>query len=579
MATIGRRSFLRRSGVAAAAAAAAPTLLSNARKAKAAPYGALVSDPNGILDLPPGFSYKILDQRGETMTDGYRVPGNPDGMGSFPGPNNTVILLRNHELTTSSGPFGPGQSSPPQSYDSSSVGGVTRVVVDGTTFDKISSNLVLVGTRRNCAGGTSPWGWLTCEENLDSGHGWVFLTKPDAATVQDPIRVPVFGRNNHEASATDFTTRITYHTEDNGESAFYRTVPDDPNAEPGPNYTGTYQALKRVGVDGYATDDMTTGQMFDCEWVDVDDPTAASQSTRSQAFDRGAMSFVRGEGLWIHTDGGIYICSTSGGSTGRGQIFRLIDGATPTLECLISGTGAEFDGPDNIVVAPWGEIFCQEDGSGTQFVRVLTQSGELFDFARNARSTDEFAGGCFSPDGKAMFLNMQGDGITLVITGPFPEVPGGTTTGTTTGATTDDPSTSGTTGTTTDDPSTSGTTGATTDDPSTSGSGSTSGTSATSGTTSASGTGTSGSGSGTSASGSGSSGSTTDDNASGTDSGSGTDGAGGAATEDDEGCACSTDGVTGRSVGVQALLTAAATYAVQRALRGNRSADDVDAAE
>ena len=86
--------------------------------------------------------------------------------------------------------------------------------------------------------------------------------------------------------------------------------------------------------------------------------------------------------------------------------------------------------PDNICVAPWGEVFMAEDGDGDNYVRVLAPTGEIYDFARNAHSDSEFAGVCFSPDGKTMFVNIQGDGITLAVRGPFPAVEEpGTTTG------------------------------------------------------------------------------------------------------------------------------------------------------
>ena len=39
--------------------------------------------------------------------------------------------------------------------------------------------------------------------------------------------------------------------------------------------------------------------------------------------------------------------------------------------------------------------------------------------AKNGLSRSEIAGVCFSPDGRAMFVNLQTDGITLAITGPF----------------------------------------------------------------------------------------------------------------------------------------------------------------
>ncbi|MDV7397936.1 DUF839 domain-containing protein, partial [Arthrospira platensis SPKY1] len=107
----------------------------------AAGYGALVPDPEGILDLPPGFTYAIVDQRGDLMDDGYRVPGRPDAMGAFAGPGGAVILMRNHENSPGdlqNGPYGPGQEPPPEAYDPLAMGGVTRVVLDGQSYARLS---------------------------------------------------------------------------------------------------------------------------------------------------------------------------------------------------------------------------------------------------------------------------------------------------------------------------------------------------------------------------------------------------------------------------------------------------------
>jgi secreted PhoX family phosphatase len=68
----------------------------------------------------------------------------------------------------------------------------------------------------------------------------------------------------------------------------------------------------------------------------------------------------------------------------------------------------EMDAPDNIVVSPRGGLVVCEDGAGAQFLRGITPSGEIFDFARNLHNSIEFAGVCFSPDGQTLFVNIYG---------------------------------------------------------------------------------------------------------------------------------------------------------------------------
>lgn len=60
-------------------------------------YGPLVKDPNGILDLPRGFQYRIISKTGDKMSNGDLSPALPDGMAAFKGEKNTTILVRNHE--------------------------------------------------------------------------------------------------------------------------------------------------------------------------------------------------------------------------------------------------------------------------------------------------------------------------------------------------------------------------------------------------------------------------------------------------------------------------------------------------
>src|SRR5688572_29397480 len=264
---VQRRTFLRET-VTAGGALALPFLF--ARKARAFSVGSLVPDPEGRLDLPEGFSYAVVDQGGQTMSDGYRVPGNPDGMACFAGADGTLVLLRNHELTTSSrGPYTlpPSGVAPPEAYDARVAGGVTRIVLDGTSHARLSSNLVLAGTAQNCAGGPSPWGWLSCEEAFDAVHGYTFVCPVDAASLAMHRRVTGYGHFRHEAVCIDSSNSVAYLTEDRPDSALYRFVPDDA-ASP---FVGTLQALRVTGRAAFDTSTgLAVGDELEVDWVPLD---------------------------------------------------------------------------------------------------------------------------------------------------------------------------------------------------------------------------------------------------------------------------------------------------------------------
>jgi hypothetical protein len=80
-----------------------------------------------------------------------------------------------------------------------------------------------------------------------------------------------------------------------------------------------------------------------------------------------------------------------------------------------------LDMPDNITVSPIGQIYACEDGLEGNFLRRITLDGRVIPFARNAVSWSEFAGVCFSLDGSTLFVNIQHDGLTLAVRGPFKE--------------------------------------------------------------------------------------------------------------------------------------------------------------
>lgn len=410
-----RRKLLVLGGVAASVAAL--PLIFRSRRPRAS---RLLRDPAKILDLPPGFGYRVLDRAGEPMSDGYRVPNLPDGMGCFGNDAGQLILLRNHEVTRhfGHGAYGSGQA-PPEAYDKTALGGVTRLVLDARTLERVSSNLALTGTLKTCAGGASPWGWMACEETSEEGHGYVFLCRTDAPRLMPPERLTAYGRFTHEAVGFDPSTYVAYQTEDRADGCLYRFVPTSKN-EP---FAGKLSALALVGRPRLETAlDLSPGQRHAVEWVDVPEPDPREDTTRLQAQERGAALFRRGEGAFFH-GGALYFVTTLGGRKDRGQVFKLSPGngsGPDQLEVLAESRDAEvLDCPDNITVAPFGHVLMAEDGSDGNFIRGLTPEGYIYDFAFNSGGPGELTGLCFSPDGGTLFVNMFLEGMTLAVQGPF----------------------------------------------------------------------------------------------------------------------------------------------------------------
>jgi secreted PhoX family phosphatase len=179
----------------------------------------------------------------------------------------------------------------------------------------------------------------------------------------------------------------------------------------------------------------TVGATMLCDWVPIDDPDPTPTDAREsglvyrQGWLQGAARFIRLEGCWPG-DGGIFFHATSGGDAGVGQVwfYRSTGDDLGELTLLFESPSAEIlDYPDNVTVSPRGGIVICEDGGGEQFLRGLTPSGEIFDFARNTMNRSEFCGACFAPDGLTLFVNIQGttsdsgrtNGATFAIRGPW----------------------------------------------------------------------------------------------------------------------------------------------------------------
>jgi hypothetical protein len=157
---------------------------------------------------------------------------------------------------------------------------------------------------------------------------------------------------------------------------------------------GILQALKIKGKPGVNTNNRTTqtipvGQPMDVEWLTIDNPNPPTDTVRVEGFGKGAAQFSRGEGIW-YGNGELYFTCTDGGlggiganKRGAGQVWRYVPGQTAqqggTIELFVEPNDANIlDAPDNIVVAPTGDLFVCEDGPNTQYVVGVNANGQLY---------------------------------------------------------------------------------------------------------------------------------------------------------------------------------------------------------
>ena len=158
-----RRRFIANTSVAFAALAASGCIARESAGSAlktATGYGPLVADPEGVLDLPEGFHYRLLSSLGDPMADGGTVPDKADGMGSFELPNGDIVLVRNHELVPtddSGGVIGKGFGT---RNGEVVPGGTTHLVLDPDTLAVKNQFRSLGGTIRNCAGRHNALGQL-----------------------------------------------------------------------------------------------------------------------------------------------------------------------------------------------------------------------------------------------------------------------------------------------------------------------------------------------------------------------------------------------------------------------------------
>ncbi len=405
-----------------------------------------------LLSLPPGFRYRTLGWRGESMANGARIPHKHDGMGIVAVNGSRLTFVRNHELTDETGAMGAAHLH----YDAPAAGGCIAFEFDVDSEVASDFRVVLGGTMQNCAGGITPWGtWLSCEEMVfdptinrdDNGyprnrltkpHGFVFDVDPSGEVA--PQCIFDMGAFKHEAAVVHAASGLVYQTEDyTMASGFYRYTP----SVPGKLAAGGKLQMLACAERSDMRKGLQLGQSFRVHWVDVAEPQRLRDRNGrvgggvfEQGRDAGGAVFTRLEGCFVQGDA-IFFTSTNGGDFEHGQVFVYYPNEERLVLLYESRSLQALDYPDNVCISPRGGMVICEDNSNDVPQRLIGMSadGDTFPIAANiVRMADadgvmqsyhgeEWCGTCFSPDGRWLFANVYRPGFTVAITGPWQHGP------------------------------------------------------------------------------------------------------------------------------------------------------------
>lgn len=402
--------------------------------------GPLQGGGSTAVDLPAGFRARTVMEAGTPLSDGFLSPMYPSGMSALPAPDGRTLLVRNHQIPpgvpSRTGPFGFQNhllSADVLVYDAGADGAkpayaaVTTLVYDTRLLWTAWSSLRLGGLLDLGGGTVTPWGsWLcgegtvqTRDDRYGRDHGFLFDVSLSDRPRAEPLRA--LGRFQHASVAVDPRTGIVYQTEAQPDGLVYRFLP---SARGDLRAGGQLQAL--------ATDtDLSVAspaQPSPVRWVDLGPADRPGDDLRLHGRAQGATPVAEGSGLSFY-DGSLWITTRSGG--GSGQLWRY----TPSPhEGLASEEGAPghltldlscrptdpLSGLESVAFAPWGDALL----SGTATPATLygrNSQGTAYPLVRCRRPDTRLAGPTFSPDGTTLFVNLVEAGLTLAITGPWPD--------------------------------------------------------------------------------------------------------------------------------------------------------------
>ena len=343
----------------------------------------LDADENDVR-LPAGFRSRIIARSSEPVISGqgYLWHAAPDGGACFGREDGGWIYVSNSEVQPNGG---------------------AGAIVFNASGEVMDAYPILENTRRNCAGGATPWGsWLSCEE-VDDGLVWeCYLDGQRPAVVRAAL-----GVFNHEAVAVDVEHNHLYLTEDRPDGCLYRFTADSTASDGYPDL-----AAGRLEVAVRAAGQETLN------WSVLPDPQPSLQATRYQV--ASALTFDGGEGV-AYFDGRIIFTSKgdnrvwSYNTTSR--VLEIVYDAADFITPVLTGV-------DNVTVSQAGDIYVAEDGGDLQVV-VLDNQGALYPIVQlEGHDQSEITGVAFSPDGKRLYFSSQRgitgrsiNGVTYEITG------------------------------------------------------------------------------------------------------------------------------------------------------------------
>jgi hypothetical protein len=366
------------------------------------------------LYAPADFRVRVIMRAGVNpltkTTAGTTGHTAPDGGAVFMAPDGGWVYVSNSESTP---------------------GGVSafRFDANGTLVDYYR---ICMGTRRNCAGGQTPWGtWITCEEVTG---GYAFECDPFGSPDSQRRLDALSARNNREAVAIDPLHHVCYQTLDTSTGKFLRFASDPSDLEVTPSgvtrmrlQTGVSRRLlipahgdlpgyESTTVPNDALGSSRLRQARPIEWVD----------------DTGTngTNFNGAEGLWYYElpeplrtvpalgtapTRGVVFFATKGDNriwaidiendlieliydTHNGQAFTNLRNADGSL--------GNFDEVDNVVISPGGDVLVAEDGPALRLAIVRNNEPAKL-LVQITRGGSELCGPAFTPDGSRLYFSSQ----------------------------------------------------------------------------------------------------------------------------------------------------------------------------